>query len=355
AVLFTVPFSTIGLVFQEMFSGRHLSTGTILTGFAGAFLAFSGLESISQLSPVMRAPRSKTVTRALALVAITVGITSPLLTIFSTTLLDAAHTGPNSFVSKLAGFAAGPVLEVLTAVTASTLLIFASNTAIIGAYHVFLALSRMQFFPKIVEKTNKLRGTPHVSIILATGIPIAVLVFVGGRIDILGEMYAFGLLGAVSLTCLALDVIRWRERHRGEHIGVTDEHEEREAEARHALPSPPMALALTDRLDPAMAERLWHLRSSMRERRLALAHQAQPTTDRLKRSWGNLRYWLGFPTTVLVMLAWVVNLYSKPGATAFGGGLTVLGVAIAVVNYRRMQARGEAPVFLMSGLRPMPE
>src|SRR5262249_24662187 len=261
AVLFTVPFSTIGLVFQEMFSGRHLSTGTILTGFAGAFLAFSGLESISQLSPVMRAPRSKTVTRALALVAITVGITSPLLTIFSTTLLDAAHTDPNTFVSKLAGYAAGPTLEVLTAITASTLLIFASNTAIIGAYHVFLALSHMQFFPKIVEKTNRLRGTPHISILLATGIPVAVLVAVGGQIGILGDMYAFGLLGAFSLTCLALDIIRWRERHSNVHIGATEEQEEREAEAQHALRSLPAALSLTEHLDPATAERLWHLRA----------------------------------------------------------------------------------------------
>src|SRR5581483_3577037 len=85
----------LGLVLNKMFSGEHLTGITILTGFAGAFLAFSGLESISQLSPVMKVPRSKTVTRALALVVVTVGVTSPLLTIFSTILLttplDAAH------------------------------------------------------------------------------------------------------------------------------------------------------------------------------------------------------------------------------------------------------------------------
>src|SRR5262249_26973004 len=156
-------------------------------------------------------------------------------------------------------------------------------------------------------------------IILATGIPIAVLFAVRGNITTLGDMYAFGLLGAFSLTCIALDIIRWRERHRGEHIGVTDEHEEREAEAQRALRSRRMGLTLTERLDPAMVERLWHLRAGMRERRLALAHQAQPTTARLERSWGEIRYWVGFPTTVLVMLAWAVNLYSKPYATAFGG------------------------------------
>src|SRR5204862_5408574 len=75
-----------------------------------------------------------------------------------------------------------------------------------------MALSRMDFFPAFVLRRNKLRGTPHYSIALATGIPIAVLVLVRGNINILGDMYAFGLLGAFTLTCLGLDIVRYRER-----------------------------------------------------------------------------------------------------------------------------------------------
>ncbi|HEV2459008.1 MAG TPA: amino acid permease, partial [Ktedonobacterales bacterium] len=151
-ILAKVPLTVIGKVFQTMLTGHHLTTPILLTGYAGAFLAFSGLESISQLSPVMRAPRKRTVSIALLIVVLTVGLTSPLLTIFSTTLLThpelmaqtalaAPHTtpDPNQFISLLAFAGGGRVLEVLTAVTASTLLLFASNTAIIGAYHVFLA------------------------------------------------------------------------------------------------------------------------------------------------------------------------------------------------------------------------
>src|SRR5205823_7369305 len=33
-----------------------------------------------------------------------------------------------------------------------------------------------------------------------------------GKIDALGDMYAFGLLGAFTVTCLGLDIIRYRER-----------------------------------------------------------------------------------------------------------------------------------------------
>jgi amino acid transporter len=361
-----VPPAVLGRVFRTMLSGHNLTAPLVLTGFAGAFLAFSGLESISQLSPVMRTPRRKTVTAALALVVVTVGVTSPLLTIFSTTLLTHPELlrqtalaappihDPNQFISLLGFAAGGKLLQVLTAVTASTLLLFAANTAIIGAYHVFLALSRMHFFPQIVERTNKLRGTPHVSILLATVIPMLVLIAVQGQITTLGDMYAFGLLGAFSLTCISLDVIRWRERHGEEHIGDTGEHEARETAARVALRSLPAWAFVTDRLDPMTVERLWHLRRRARLRRQELTRRARPLSAFLQRIWPDARYYLGFLTTALVVIAWATNLKTKPLATVFGGGLTVLGVAISVVHYRYQRARGQAAVFLMSGLRRMP-
>src|SRR5205807_382255 len=124
---------------------------------------------------------------------------------------------PNQFISALGGQFGGAWLSVLVAISASTLLIFASNTAIIGTYHVFIALTRMRFFPPIVARYNRSRNTPHVAIMLATGIPIAILavagIFAGGGVIVLlGDLYAFGLLGAFTLTSIGLDIVRWRER-----------------------------------------------------------------------------------------------------------------------------------------------
>ena len=373
-VLIRVPPHIIGMVFAEMFSGHHLGLPTVLTGFAGAFLAFSGLESISQLSPVMKTPRRKTVTWALALVVVTVGVTSPLLTVFSTTLLTdpvilhATHvassvpTTPdrNRFISELAEAYGGRVLGVFTAITASTLLIFASNTAIIGAYHVFLALSRMQFLPSIVERHNRLRGTPHISIALATGIPVIILIAVRGDITLLGDMYAFGLLGAFSLTCLALDVMRWRER-RGEVIGpslTSEDREEKEPslygdvrERLRRLVSP----FLASRFSPqAAAElRLYSQRGVDLGQRIL--QESRPAWTAVRRRWPDIKYYLGFITTLLVSFAWLINLKSKPLATAFGGGFTVLGVGIAIVHYQYQQRAGRIPVFVMSGVRYQPD
>jgi hypothetical protein len=263
------------------------------------------------------------------------------------------------------------VLEVATAVTASALLIFATNIAIIGAYHVFLALSRMRFFPGVVERLSALRGTPWVSILLATGIPMAVLIAVRGDVNLLGDLYAFGLLGAFSLTCLSLDVIRWHERRGAPHIGaeidpelVHAPHTSSQANSQHrqsgAMLDPPQAPApgppgppgplrrafsmvlsslVTAHLSPAAGQRLGLVRERVVQARQRLA-------PRLKRPLADVTYYLGFLTTLLVGIAWVTNLFAKPAATIFGGGMTALGVGIAAAHFRYQQRRGEPVVFV---------
>ncbi|HEY6410107.1 MAG TPA: APC family permease, partial [Ktedonobacteraceae bacterium] len=219
AVIWTVfihiPVSEFPSLFARMFAHASLTPTLILFGFAGSFLAFSGLESISQLSPSMKAPRRKIISLALLLVVITIGVTSPLLTILATLLQQDAAADPvlsTQLLSLLGGHWGNLVLQTEVAISASLILAFASNTAVIGAYHVFLALARMEFFPEFILRRNRFRGTPHWSIALATGIPIAVLLLVRGEINVLGDMYAFGLLGAFTVTCIGLDIIHYRER-----------------------------------------------------------------------------------------------------------------------------------------------
>jgi len=276
-------------------SGPRLGGVGVLTGYAGAFLAFSGLESISQLSPVMATPRRRVARVALGLVVATVGLTSPLLTLWSTTVLPiTTHTDPNQFISLLGAFAGGRALGATVAVSAALLLVFASNTAIIGSYHVFLALARMRFFPPAIAHRNRLRDTPHWAILVATAIPVLVLVLAQGSVSLLGDLYAFGLLGAFSLTSLSLDIVRWRERRQARRGVVRTGAGEEERDVPLASP---------------------------------------------------LLFALGVLTTVLVVLAWSTNLVAKPLATAFGGGVSAVGLAIALTTYGVQRRRGRALVF----------
>lgn len=360
-VVLNVPMSVIGQVLQKVFSGQ-LGGVSILIGFSGAFLAFSGLESISQLSPVMALPRGKTVSRALILVAITVGVTSPLLTIFSTVLLNSpdllAQTTihlqiaptPETFISDLGGTYGGTVLLVGTAIAASTLLVFACNTAIIGAYHVFMALSRMGYLPGFVTAINSWRGTPHFAILLATAIPIAVLLGVQGQIDILGDLYAFGLLGAFLVTCLSISVIRYRERHNASHIGALQAAEQAAGLGAIQPTSEPWHRRISNaagaRIHPQAAARL-RVVGAQTQRRIS------PWTKRASDAWPTTKYYLGIVTTLLVAVAWLTSLIAKPLATVFGGGFTVLGVGVALLYHQRLVRQGEAPVAPMQILQRM--
>jgi len=348
AILVTVfthiSFGEFLSLFPRMFQNQSLAPTSILIGFAASFLAFSGLESISQLSPVMKLPRKKVAGMALLLVILTIGLTSPLLTLLSTILLqpEAADPVKNAqLISLLAGHWGSIILQTEVAVSASALLVFASNTAIIGSYHVFMALSRMEFFPAFVLKRNKLRGTPQYSIALSTGIPIIVLLLVNGNIALLGDMYAFGLLGAFSLTCLGLDIVRYRERKAARAI------------AAHLLGGDGMVRAspnqvlhnvteLTQEVEhtngPAVASGLDPENIAM------LAAPERSWRKRLYDLWYNLDFWLGVLTTFLVILAWSTNLVAKHLATLFGGTVSALGMAVAYINYTRYKRRGQLPV-----------
>jgi amino acid transporter len=200
------------LVWAQFTSVRDLHMGPLVVGFASSWLAFSGLESISQIAPALREPRQRTAFRAMLLVVACIMITSPLITAFETALLDVQRANPERFLFVL-GAQFGPrPLQLAIVLTASTLLMGAANTAIIGCYHVFLALVRLGFLPAWLAERSRRFNTPHRAIIISILVPAAVIIASRGHTILLGHLYAFGLLGAFSLNSLGLDRIRWQER-----------------------------------------------------------------------------------------------------------------------------------------------
>ncbi|MBI5494764.1 MAG: universal stress protein [Deltaproteobacteria bacterium] len=202
-------------ILSDLGSVRGLPPLKLLEGFAGAWLAFSGLESMSQLSPALRSPKNVVAARAMILVTLTILATSPILTAFSVALLDTAHTNPDQFIAALGHHAGGHPLQALVVITASALLLFASNTAIIGCYHVFVAVTRERFLPATLARVGQKFGTPHNAIALAVVVPVTIVFATQGSLTLLGHLYAFGLLGAFTLSSLSMDVVAWREKRRG--------------------------------------------------------------------------------------------------------------------------------------------
>jgi amino acid transporter len=301
-----VSLDTVLTLLIGMFGDVALTPVLVVVGFAGSFLAFSGLESISQLAPDMKLPRRTVGRAAMALVVVTVGLTTPLLALFATLLLPTSAADPvrsTQLISLLAGRWGGVSLQTLVALSAGVLLLFAANTAIIGAYHVVLALARLDFLPGALLRRNRWRRTPQYAIALATLVPILALLLVSGNIATLGAMYAFGLLGAFALTSLGMDIVRLRER-RDLRRGLDPDREVADMATRTSDPPEPLSAWARSRINLA----------------------------------------LGFLTTVLVILAWAINLVAKPLATAFGGAVVIVGMALAVLVHLRRKRQGRSRV-----------
>ncbi|MCX5739245.1 MAG: amino acid permease, partial [Proteobacteria bacterium] len=115
----------------QLAAAGQLPLRDAVVGFSGAWLAFSGLESLAQISPAMATPRRRTAGIAMGLVVVAVLATSPILTAFSTNVVDPRGLNPDALQSELAFAMGGAWLRGLVVVTASALLLFASNTALV--------------------------------------------------------------------------------------------------------------------------------------------------------------------------------------------------------------------------------
>jgi amino acid transporter/nucleotide-binding universal stress UspA family protein len=203
------------LVLAQFQSAAALPPWPLLVGFSGSWLAYSGLESISQIAPALQPPRERTALRAMVLVMAAILLTSPLATALETALLRAAEVNPDRFMFEL-GAAFGPrSLQLAIVVTSSALLLGAANTSLIGCYHVFLALVRLGFLPHWLSGRSLRFNSPHRAIVISVLAPVLVIVASRAQTGILGHIYTFGLLGAFTLTSLGLDKVKWQERARG--------------------------------------------------------------------------------------------------------------------------------------------
>src|SRR5262245_1611846 len=203
------------MVMDQFRSAAALPPWPMLVGFSGSWLAYSGLESISQIAPALKPPREKTALRAMVLVMGAILLTSPLATALETALLRASEVNPDRFMFEL-GAAFGPrSLQLAIVGTSAALLLGAANTALIGCYHVFLALVRLGFLPHWLSGRSHRFNTPHRAIAVSVLAPVAVVVASRAQLGILGHIYTFGLLGAFTLTSVGLDKVKWQERVRG--------------------------------------------------------------------------------------------------------------------------------------------
>ncbi len=197
--------------------GIPLTFGSVMIGYATTWLAYSGLESVAQISGAMKLPVKSTATTAMWWVIGTIAIiSSPMTAAVLYLLPDTVKlTQSDSLLSALGFAVGGPLLGIAVVVAASVLLFMACNTAIVGNYHVNVRLSDLGFMPSFLRKRHPKLGTPYLSILISGLVPMAIIFITKANVDALGDLYNFGLLGTLSLSSLAIDKLRWRDGVRG--------------------------------------------------------------------------------------------------------------------------------------------
>ncbi|MCC7350981.1 MAG: amino acid permease [Phycisphaerales bacterium] len=211
-------FAALGMVFitlliscSAIFSGKidwselphrlgslDQSFSHMWVAFVSIVLALSGVEAIANLTGVMKKPVAHTARRAIWVVALEVAIFNIILSVIMLAIfpLD-REQHVNDMLAFMSGQYVGAWGEWGVRIVGGLLLLSAGNTAVNGLMSIVYVVARDGELPSVFVKVNRF-GAPWVAAILATAVPILVLV-VSHDLESLAALYAIGVIGAVAI------------------------------------------------------------------------------------------------------------------------------------------------------------
>jgi APA family basic amino acid/polyamine antiporter len=240
----------------------------LVLGVALAAIAYTGVETMSQMAEETKKPAIK-VPRALVLMIITVlilfsgvstvglsamtpqelasfwatdpvaGIAHAISTSITPHEMAATLSSETEVVIVLTWIFTGlrDLLPVLVAVLAASILLIATNAGLLGISRLAFSLGRYQLIPQALGRVHQRFKTPYIAIIIFSAVALAILVpgFFAPRAFLeLGALYAFGSLFSFMLahaSIMSLRIrhpdlprpfkLRWNIRFRQRELPVT--------------------------------------------------------------------------------------------------------------------------------------
>ena len=167
-------------------------------GVAMAMVAYTGIESMAQLSSEAKNP-SKTIPRAIMLamcilILMYLGISLVALSVLtpevlSTKYLDDPISGIVAHLPYLGGVL-GPWIGVLAAV----ILLVAANAGLIGSSRLAFNMGEYFQLPRIFYKLHKKKETPYISLCFFAICAMIILIASRGQLAFLADLYNFGAM-----------------------------------------------------------------------------------------------------------------------------------------------------------------
>lgn len=236
ALGFLVVFSFDALVKNVTFYWP--SPENLILGIALAAIAYTGVETMSQMAEETRRPTIR-VPRALILMIVIVLVLFGGVSTVGLSAMTPEELSANWATDPVAGIAFGissaitpqeiasrfssraetiivltwifnglrGLLPGLVAILAASILFIATNAGLMGISRLAFSLGRYQLIPQTLSRVHRTFKTPYVAIIIFASVAIAIVVpgfFVPGVFLELGALYAFGSLFSFFLAHAAI-------------------------------------------------------------------------------------------------------------------------------------------------------
>lgn len=196
------------------------SVENLVLGIALASLAYTGVETVSQMSEETKQPEKK-VPRALVLMIFTVLVLFAGISLVSLSAMPPQELASNWSRDPVAGIAAHLPLETLRlilkpliAILAGTILLIATNAGLIGISRLAFSLGSYKLVSPIFSRVHHRFKTPYISIILFSTVAIIILIpgfFAPGVFEDIGALYTFGSLLSFMFAHASILSLRVRE------------------------------------------------------------------------------------------------------------------------------------------------
>ena len=200
------------------------SWGDFLLGIAVGMIAYTGIETISNMSEEAKdAP--KTVPRGVGLTVLAVLGLYALLPLIALSAMPVHQVGGEYVTDLGSKFADDPVLGIVenlglgagltdalryyVGVLAAVILLIATNAGLIGVSRLTFSMGHYRQLPERLRQIHPRYRTPYIAILVFSG--IAIITMIPGETELLATLYSFGAM--LSFTIAHISVIRLRQRY----------------------------------------------------------------------------------------------------------------------------------------------
>ncbi len=196
------------------------TTDNLIIGIALASIAYTGIETMSQMAEETRRPERR-VPRALVMMIVTVLVIFAGISLVSLSAMSPQELASEWARDPVAGIAfylpvelIRIVLKPLIAILAGTILLIATNAGLIGISRLAFSLGSHKLVPPILSRVHTRFKTPYISIILFSLVAILILLpglFAADVFKNLGALYTFGSLLAFMFAHASIISLRIRK------------------------------------------------------------------------------------------------------------------------------------------------